>query len=297
MAGEYSILKGGAALIAATQPRFEVSVEAGAGKLHNIHNDSPAGVFVQKNISFFKKFDIHFRDDFSLGGLGASTAQFLAVYVLNEYRENCLTGGERYLDHQQLLKAYTACAWNGEGYPPSGADLIGQERGYLTVIDKAAGRMSGHSWSFQNIGFTLVHTGVKLATHEHLKTVLNFDITEMQSAFSLLQLSLDQQAGLNVEEREAKFIEGIHGYAQALQKQKLTAPHSLAFLDEVRQLQGVRAAKACGAMGSDVLFMVTNKNQTEALNKYLASKNLKIIATEASISDGLQLRVLKGNLF
>ncbi len=295
MAGEYAVLKSGAALIAATSPSFEIHFARGRGEFSHFHQDSPAGRFIRERAAFFAKFDISFLDPTGLGGLGASTAQFLAVYFFHEQREACLFETERELDHHHLLKTYLECAWQGEGFAPSGADLIGQERGYLSLVDKSAGQFKSFSWNLTHLGFHLIHTGMKLATHEHLKVTMDFSVEEMKKSFSLIEAAIHPVG--DILQREDSFILGINQYAQALGRQGLTAPHSIDLLTEISNLSGVRAAKACGAMGSDVLFVVVEKNSREVLQHYIQAKKLRELGTEDSLSAGLQVQVLKGDLF
>ncbi len=291
LAGEYWILKSGTALVAATEPGFNLFVSKGSGKLTGIHSESPAGKLHADHFSFFKNFDLDFKDDVQLGGLGASTAQFLGLYAFLKLQKNLLHEAERYLDHRQMLLDYQRYAWNGQGVAPSGADLIAQERGYLTVFDKSLGRISRASWSFSDLDFYLIHTGIKLATHEHLKSAPDFQIEKMQLAFGQIVKSLEVADAEN-------FCQGIESYASALLEQGLTASHSVALLEQIRKLSGVRAAKGCGAMGSDVLLVCCDKQQKqEALLAFCDANQLKIMASNASLVPGLQVKVLNGDLF
>lgn len=291
VAGEYAILKGQPALLAATEPRFELRVSRGEGELRGIHPDSPAGRLAQSHLENLKSFSLEFVDPLGLGGLGASTAQFLGLYAFLNWRSQARLESEKYLDHQLLLKSYLQYAWNGEGSVPSGADLLAQERGHLALVDKAAGRISTHSWNFRNLGFYLLHTGVKLATHEHLRASPVFEVTKMQQALALIQRAFVEES----PERESLFAQGLREYAAALENENLVAPHSLELLRALGEIPGVRAAKGCGAMGSDVIFVLV-EGGTE-LSAFAREKNVKIIATEKSLTAGLQVNVLKGDLF
>lgn len=295
IAGEYAVLKGGRALIAATEPRFELHVARGNGELEQIHPQSPAGKFARTHADFFKKFSLSFQDTLGVGGFGASTAQFLSVYALLAWQGQGVLDSEKYLDRHQMLKDYLACAWDGEGYPPSGADLLGQERGFLTSIDKQTGRFSGYSWNFENLGFELIHTGVKLATHEHLKKAPDFNPEKMNRSLLLWQEALNPTG--EASGREICLLEAVDLYAEALAEQGLTAEHSLKLCRELRSAPGLRAIKACGAMGADVLFAVVDKNQREEFRRRVRERALRLVASEKNLSEGLQVKVLKGDLF
>ena len=82
---------------------------------------------------------------------------------------------ETYLDDSELLSKYVSLAWNGQGSPPSGADLIAQRHGGLCFYHKAARKLEVLAWPFSDLSFGLIHTGNKLATHAHLQTLPSMD--------------------------------------------------------------------------------------------------------------------------
>lgn len=269
--------------MALSKPCFELKATSGSGSLGTIHPESPAGKFISKHSDFFKKFDLEFVDPYlGMGGFGASTAQFLGVYSLWLCKEPHMQGMESMFDYKHLLSTYTEFAWNGQGTPPSGADLIGQMKGSLTFFEKRRGMLSVASWPFEDLEFYLIHTGNKVPTHEHLKTLKEFDSSGLENSFAKVQTAFNEQSS-------ELLIEGVKEYAAELVKLNFTCEPTLELLKDIRALSGVMAAKGCGALGSDVLFVVTKHNESSALENYCQNKKLKIVSSHRQISLGLQV--------
>ncbi|WP_413587335.1 hypothetical protein [Bdellovibrio sp. HCB274] len=282
LVGEYLALHGGPTLFVLSKPCFEVTETKGSGSLGSIHPDSPAGKFIADHSEYFKSIDLKFEDPYLVGGFGASTAQFLGAYAIWMHRESHLVGMEAQFDFKHLLSVYQKYAWNGEGTPPSGTDLIAQMKGSLTFFEKRKGLLSVSGWPFEDLEFYLIHTGNKVATHEHLKTLKEFDSSVLEKAAYRVQESF---ASVNPEE----LVAGVKAYAQELQDLGFTCEPTLKLLAGLRALPGVKAAKGCGALGADVLFVVTEKNQSEIIEKHCQSVNVKVIASHRTISAGLHL--------
>jgi mevalonate kinase len=268
LAGEYLALKGGPSLVFASKPRFELTSVVGQGKFEGIHPDSPAGKLIQDHSGFFSKFDLSFNDPHQgRGGWGASTAQFLATFVLNEWRESCELETLKSLSISRLLDYYWKYAWNGQGYRPSGSDLVAQYKGALTLFEKRTGIVSVHGWTFADIDFALIPTNYKLATHEHLKVLSEFNESGLELAMAKIRASLNSG-------NSAEFVEGIRDYAKALSDLGFVAEHTEKLCADMLTKPGVLAAKGCGAMGADVILVVYEKSQAAAFENYVTSKDL-----------------------
>lgn len=285
LAGEYLALQEGPTLVFNSQPCFELKVKTGSGQLHNIHLDSPAGVFVSKHSDFFGNYDLQFQDPYGgRGGLGASTAQFLGAYAFFKSREQGATALTN-ISVPTLLQAYYEVAWSGEGPRPSGADLVGQLHGGLTVFDKSQNQTEVISWPFEDLNFFLVHTGNKVATHEHLKNLQEFSVENLRGAFAILIQALQ-------EKNSDGFVQGINAYGQALRELNLTCQPTLDLLREVRMHPGVLAVKGCGALGADIILVVFRASASLALVNFFNTKNLSIVSSNKDLSSGLSVRGL-----
>lgn len=276
LAGEYLALIGGASLLFNSQPRFELAANPGSGAVVGIHPESPAGKLIQENKAFFSQYDLAFSDPHEgRGGWGASTAQFLMAFVLNEWRASCELETLKSLSISRLLEAYWKYAWSGEGLRPSGADLVAQYKGSLCLFERRTGLVGVYSWTFAEIDFAFIPTGQKLATHEHLKTLGAFNEEPLERAMGSIQRALQNGDA-------SEFVQGIRANAQALSELGFVASHTQALCQELLQKPGVLAAKGCGAMGADVVLVVYRKTSSDAFKNFVTSKDL---------SHGLEIQV------
>ena len=177
LVGEYVALQGGPALVLTTKPCFEVSLEEG-----NATNDfpvnSPAYNMWQKDLSAYN-YSLHWHDPyFGLGGMGASSAQFLGGYYARSYLNNSP------ILREELLANYLQHAWNGKGIAPSGYDVIAQSMGGCVYIESNTGTYQNYAWPFSDIAFILLHTSKKQATHIYLE-----NLAELGSLDKLTDLS------------------------------------------------------------------------------------------------------------
>lgn len=284
LAGEYLALQGGPTLVFLSEPRFELQVQKGKGGLGVIHPESPAGLFVRKYPEIFSQYDLEFFDPYQgRGGFGASTAQFLGVYAFKLKVVNPEINLETDLQWQDLLEAYYAHAWKGQGQRPSGADLVGQYAGQLTVFEKRSESLATLQWPFTDLDFYLLHTGNKVATHEHLKNLPAFDASDLQTSFMKIRESLQEKSS-------SGFVEGITAYGAALKKLNFTCAETLSLLGEILNIPHVQTAKGCGALGADVVLALTSKNSGAALKQYCEKNHLSIISSSDQIASGLQVR-------
>ncbi|WP_413291190.1 hypothetical protein [Bdellovibrio sp. HCB337] len=268
LAGEYLALKGGPSLIFASKPRFELVASKGSGKVEGFHPESPAGKLIRDHQDFFSQQDLRFVDPHAgRGGWGASTAQFLTAFVLNEWRESCELETLKSLSISRLLESYWKYAWDGQGQRPSGSDLVAQYKGSLTLFEKRTGIVAVHGWTFADIDFALIPTNHKLATHEHLKVLPDFDESTIEQAMSVIRSAMQASDS-------AEFVKGIRTNAQALADLGLVASHTKDLCKELLQKPGVLAAKGCGAMGNDVVLVVYEKSHQKDFKDFVSSKDL-----------------------
>lgn len=275
LAGEYLALDGGMALLAMTEPRFELRVQPGEGSREGLPALSPAGKLMSRK-NAFSRMDLRFVDPHEgAGGWGASTAQYLTVYAAIE--------GPKVFDEMQLLADYRSDAWDGQGVPPSGADLIGQLHGGFTFFEKRTGMLSSEPWPFETLDGYLLKTGVKLATHEHLAKLKALKTDDLAAAMRDIR-------GAWIESDPQKFAEGVAEYGRRLQAHGLVAESTLSLLHDLLWLDGVKAAKGCGAMGADVIFVVLEKTSRRSFEHWLEQNEMTAIAIGDRLSGGLERR-------
>lgn len=275
--GEYAALENAPALLISTTPCFELALSA-AQTQATIHPQSPAGLWW--NQQAVKNYQLLFTDPYDhCGGLGASSAQFIGAYLAGTY----LDKKEAKLD--SLLEAYYHYAWNGQGLKPSGYDVIAQTQYGCVFINKKENQIKSYDWNFQDLSFVLIHTGIKLATHQHLQnTILSLPIEELSSTVNQAQAALEQN-------NSQLFIDSINNYHHQLMKLNLVAQHSLELIHDLADYPEVLAIKGCGAMGSDILLIITLKSQASSLYSKLKKLGKKILATEMNVTKKEQILI------
>lgn len=266
--GEYAAIKQGPSIILTTKPCFELHLNEHGTGLENIHPDSPAGSWYHQQAPI--KQGLHFIDPYNgQGGLGASTAQFISVY-------------RAYHDIKQLnfsietmLSDYFKHAYSGKGKKPSGHDLMAQSYSDCVAFDGNT-RIS-FPWPFKDLGFTLIRTGNKLATHEHLSNLhTNIDYQTL-SNLSLTAIKAFQT-------RDTKLLlNSINDFAQSLQLQNLVAEPTQHLLTQLKQHPSILAAKGCGAMGADFIIALHPPSRTTEVKALSEKMQLTPIATQQTL--------------
>ena len=273
--GEYAAIAGAPGIVLATSPCFELTLSNKPG-LHGIHPESPAGGWWLKNGQ--SNIGIQWHDPYQgSGGMGASSAQFLGAYLASKYLQSKKT------TQHEMLEAYFEFAWQGEGLRPSGYDVIAQSQAGCVFIDRQNKIYQNLLWPFQNIGFLLLHTKQKLTTHHHLQT--------MTLPSNVDQLATIVENGKMAFERidSQGIVDAVNAYQQHLLHRNLVADHSMHYIETFKKKSGVLAAKGCGAMGADVLLLITRSSEQDALAQSLAGQSWQILASNKDLYMGKPL--------
>ncbi len=281
--GEYFILRQGAALLVNTRPLFEFNaIKTDHFQVMDIPRHSPAEQFITAHQQTFQSYALSFTDPYAgKGGLGASSAQFLGAYICHQLLTNKQTDCQSIKTTdgiKRLLACYQQYAWSKQGYAPSGADVIAQLTGQLTYFDKSTMHVEEYAWPFDDIGFCLLHTHNKLATHEHLKQLTDFNDEKLRDI-----LTASHQALVNKDAKQ--FIDSIKHYHNELDRLNLVATHTLALLNTLNQQQAVLAAKGCGAMGADIILVIVKQSEKAAFVQWLNQVNLSLIADDSCLDE------------
>lgn len=192
----------------------------------------------------------------------------------------------------------------------SGADLVSQVAGGIAVWDGVQDHMRRFSWPFSDLSMTLFKTGRKLATHEHLaSSVENQRLAVPESVRerglgSTYEPGFDSSFEVDMREwlKEAiqslatsdadRFIASVRGTGRLLADSGRLAAHSQTVLDRLSDVRMVRAAKGCGAMGSDVILVLHDPGESSAqfLNNFAEVNGLTYAGSELDLHlDGLAL--------
>ncbi len=285
MAGEYLALLGGPALVLSTEPRFRLQVQrTNVDNKNPFHPESPAGRLWQSDAAFFSQYNLRFQDPYQIGGFGASSAQFALLHAFWQLKEDIFGETERFFDWHEMLHDYRSLA-KGEGFPPSGADVVGVCAGGLTWFDRNNGKLQTFAWPFQEMDFLVAHTGRKLATHEHLKNLTSFSGEAFESAMNLIQQGL-------IHLKFEDFLLGMKNYRKLLMDQGWVTEFTLETVQKLDKNSKVLFAKGCGAMGSDVILVFCEKCHTKDVRNALMDLNLQVVADSGQVGQGLQIRNL-----
>ncbi|MDF1684830.1 MAG: hypothetical protein P1U36_09270 [Legionellaceae bacterium] len=263
--GEYAALHGGPAIVLTTTPCFEVGLSTEQTS-PVIHPDSPAGLFWTHADN---SSQLTWHDPYhGIGGLGASSAQFLGAYWAAA--ESQL---QSHTNQEALLDAYWACSWQGgQGVRPSGYDVLAQASSGCVYLNNHE-VLSAYAWPFTDMAFILLHTGDKLATHHHLQDIC---LTEAMTELSSIVL-LGQEAFERSDSKQ--LIKAVKAYHEALTTLNLVAERTKQQLASLTQNQDVLACKGCGAMGADVLLVLAPSSRLSACKKRFELDGWRVLAT------------------
>ncbi|NUM89333.1 MAG: hypothetical protein HUU37_09030 [Bdellovibrionales bacterium] len=256
--GEYAVLDGGKALVALTQPSFVL--EAGGEECPlPFHPASPAGKLFQV-MPGQKRQNIRWENPWTdRGGFGASSAEFVGMFLAHE--STIEDPRELAWNAWKIFRLMTAQMRNR----PSGADVLAQAWGAagkisspaILALDLGAHTLEPAAPSRLGLKIELFHTGEKLPTHEHLSGELSPFPTEEANGLvgrAIQALAAGDGRG---------FVEAVRDYGALLERTERVAPHTEKILRRLRLRKEVLAAKGCGAMGSDVVFAVSESGSGE----------------------------------
>lgn len=266
--GEYAALAGGPAMLLTTSPCFEVTVIS-EPDLIAFHPASPAGrLWAEQGLP---NKSLHWYDPYAgMGGLGASSAQFLGAYLASTTNSQ--------LSRKDLLDTYFKFAWQGTHLRPSGYDVLAQSSTQCVYVHSHAAHIDSYAWPFIDLAFILVHTGQKLATHEHLQQLAYTTATIAQ----LITLVESAHAAFQLAD-SARIIDIVNAYHACLLQMNLVAPHSLQLMEQIRSYSKSLAIKGCGAMGADVLLLLLPAHELENDCLKLRKDNRAILATSKDL--------------
>ncbi len=267
--GEYAAIAGAPAIILTTSPCFELTLTNEPG-LQGIHPDSPAGRLwthqVNADNGLLWKDPYHGR-----GGLGASSAQFLGAWFASNHLQNKQT------TQDDMLNAYFQFAWQGFGVRPSGYDLLAQSLRGCVYIHRQQALCQAYAWPFDDLAFILVHTGQKLATHQHLQTLsIMGDIAQLAAIVESAKSAFATADSSGV-------IDAVNAYHQRLLQMGLVATHSAQQIELLKKNADLLAIKGCGAMGADVLLLLVPRNRYAEHCEHLAISGMPILATNENL--------------
>lgn len=270
LVGEYAALVGAPALVLTTTPCFELSTTHEVGS-DAIHPESPAGRWWANHPMPTAGFDWH--DPYQgIGGLGASSAQFLAAYLA--------TQASNADDLSAMLDAYYQSAWQGLGVRPSGYDVLAQSQHQVVYIHRQKNQIETYSWGFQDIGFLLLHSGKKLATHEHLQTSILPESME-----TLTHIVEEAKIAFQTTDSQ-RLVDAVNHYHDELKVLNRVADNTITAIKNLCKKNNIVAAKGCGAMGADVFLLVVPAETLDLQANQLQQQGWRVLATSRQLYAG-----------
>ena len=182
----------------------------------------------------------------------------------------------------ELLEEYQQVAWDGNGFAPSGVDVISQLHGSLSYFHRNETRLKTFEWEFPKLGFCLLHTGHKLPTHTHLNELPAFYDQDLRTIVNDADTALQSKNADTI-------INCVNNYADVLRDQNLVCDNTLQLLKTISSRPEVLAAKGCGAMGADVILVLLPKKEHSTFSDWVSTQSLTIIARESEMSDGIRI--------
>ncbi len=271
--GEYVALHAGPAIILNTKPCFEVTLTDEPG-LQNIHPDSPGGKWwLKQDIC---SHGLAWHDPYQgLGGLGASSAQFLGAYVASRYLKTPFC---QPISIDELMHDYLDSAWQGIGLQPSGYDVLAQHLQGCSYIYHQQHCYETIAWPFHDMAFILLRTGIKIPTHEHLNQLnLNDDLID------LLETAKSGCQAFQVGDSQG-LIDSINIYHNQLKQRHWVSPYTLECIDRLHETMQPLAIKGCGALGADVLFVLISSNHLDSYVPKLIQNGWNVLATSRDLT-------------
>lgn len=295
--GEYAVLAGSPALVAAVGPRFKLKVSAyneeedSSRESSPFHRESPAGRLLKFAESqglpalTMEWIDPHF----GAGGFGASTAQFALLYLAYAQRANW---SRRWQDVWKLYRELSS----GESILPSGADLVAQWQGGVSFFDSDDSFLRD-VWPLFNSASFLVFSatqieGRKVPTHEHLKSFAGDEgLRRLQEVSNQLQKPLISGISAVQEGGLAALGKALSEYAEVLSASGLEVESCRADRFALKALPGVLGVKGAGALQSDARVVLMDPSSAHAAQEKsdlihaAAKRGLKLVA------DGLECQM------
>jgi mevalonate kinase len=287
--GEYAILGGLPAIVAAVSPRF--SLQPGPGVPAPFHPESPAGKLLSGTRSSHD-FPFVFHDPLGgAGGFGASTAQFALSYYAVAHAEGWS------LAWQDVWKKYRELATG------SGADLMTQWLGGIVRCQVSPlgvpsvealpefaprfGQSKGFHWSDLMVFSASHQTGRKTATHHHLDGLKGDQFTRV---LEKLRAPLDAGFAAIQNGDGVQLGQALGDYADVLKEAGLEIEPTFRDRQALSKIPGVLGVKGTGANQSDAIIVLADSNPRykEQITEAALSRGLKLVSSGLTMENGIQ---------
>ncbi len=257
--GEYSVLFGGDAILMATKPLFEIIVDT-----DKIVNDANMIDFSQE------RDDIIFVN--TCDGFGKSSAGFLALYnsTYNDF------------EIENIVRLYKGLS--NSKIKPSCADIVSQIIGGLTFFDGSlVGNSCQFGWLFSDVEIMIFKTNTKITTYKHLSENINIQ------NLSLLCDIVQRAKNAILTKSAGTLAAAINDYHRALLTENLVIKSTKELIEKIINIDGVLAAKGCGASCADAIITLNYKNASASIREDMKNFGLSYIANTDDFVGGMSV--------
>jgi mevalonate kinase len=278
--GEYAVLAGRPAIVAAFAPRFCLATRFFEGSRELVlHPASPAARMGDESHWYWS-------DPWNgAGGFGASSAQALLLSMCHSIR-----GGEGL---QSAWRRYRGAALASGGVTPSGADFVTQAMGGVIDFrilpgetDRFEARQVGHIASTLHLRVLQAsqQSGRKVATHDHLAS-----LSGVERVSSALQPVLDRGLQSFHSADSAGFARAMNDFADRLASLDLEDGATRRDREALGKIPGVLGIKGSGAMQADALVALIDARSLDpdAWRSELSRLNLRDLGQITGQEPGL----------
>ena len=278
--GEYAVLDQGPAIVFNTSPRFVCRIKKNSKPSSiPLSENSPAGQWIKKNPQDFQSVQLEWINNYqNKSGLGFSSAQFNILYAYS------LILRQGHIDHikpQEVWRNYKSLKF--EGFLPSGADIITQWVGGVTVFEQNPLYVETLISHLPDLECMVLRTGDSFPTYKYLKSFQIEDVSDLKKIAAMAVSAIKQR-------EEEAFLSAVNDYRAALQKKGYTTAKSIEILDRLKNIKSIKAVKACGAMGAETLIVFYKKEDEEELKKEVSF--LELTASSQDLTYGVSFHKL-----
>ncbi|MBR1734661.1 MAG: hypothetical protein IJ730_04345 [Alphaproteobacteria bacterium] len=275
LVGEYCVMCGGPAILLCTDPQFQLLIQNNINNsdsiISGISKQSPTFEFYQANRNSFRNLSIKFIDPHKgMGGFGASSAQFVLIYKLykqlQKQTKKSEIDSETEIDIAAFLETYRELFGQGHSIKPSGADCVAQIHNNHIYFNSSNNSVIHLNWNFKNIDFLIFRTGYKIATYKHLK---NISPDFLYKNCDQLSKIVDKVFKAWISDEIYSFSKGIMEFFFTLDELNLVTTETKKLVEQILKIDGVLAAKGCGAMSADTIVVIFEKQSKNNIQKMI----------------------------
>ena len=292
--GEYAVLGGSPAWVAALGPRFSLRAEKAEEWEFPFSSQSPAGRLLQawKEQGEIGPFRFAFRDAHGgAGGFGGSTAEFALAYVAEKLISREAQTGSFDAIALPTWKKYREVTGRDPGIAPSGADLLVQLLGGVqrVRVDRTGeAHVSPIHDQLPLERFVILSAagvpGRKVTTHAHLASFEG----GTQFHRDLEQIVADAEMALHAGDVIALGA-SLTRYAEVLGELGLEAPAAREERERFTRLPGVLGYKGCGALLSDAaVALVSDDVAASGLIQAASARGLRLVTQGLKVEPGVR---------